>query len=209
MRAPRRSDGKWIALLPSLTGALAACLPHAAGSGPSGQSSANAIAAGPTVVASAPKSSPPIKACRSVLVRSLEIAAASIRLAPDLTPDAESVLALPSSAPGVTNVAAEGPVLGSMDSRQLASGLLCTDDGITLNVVITRSSSYAGAAAKNALWRPAVTLALELREPTVAFRVAWRLRLSNGEELLRSQTPPFAEQTYPIVVEKTLAAGSP
>jgi len=96
-------------------------------------------------------------------------------------------------------IIALGPILGSMDSRDLKTDLDCTAKGIGVTVDITRSANYNGAAAKNVLWRPTVELVIVL-DPTVIISATWTMHLTSGAPVARAQTPPYSEQRYPVTV---------
>jgi hypothetical protein len=97
-----------------------------------------------------------------------------------------------------------GPVLGSMDSTDVKTHLVCTTKGFALTATITRSADYHGATAKNVIWRPRIEIAVVLGEPEVIFRATWKLRLTTGSELDHGQTGSYPEQTYPVILLKTL-----
>jgi hypothetical protein len=99
---------------------------------------------------------------------------------------------------------ARGPVLGSMDSRQVETDLACTPNGVLLTATITRSADYNGSAAKNVLWRPRIEIAIVLRQTGIVFQTKWRMRSSTGAELSHAQTPPYPDRQYPLVVTITL-----
>lgn len=95
---------------------------------------------------------------------------------------------------------ATGPMLGSMDSPEVATSVECTTDGATVTATLTRSADYAGGVKKNILWRPTLAMKILPRAATV-LRVTWRMRLTTGAEVERAQTPPYPELPYPLRVE--------
>jgi hypothetical protein len=96
-----------------------------------------------------------------------------------------------------------GPVLGSMDSRDVIIDLACTDDGVTLTATIVRSDAYSGALHKNVLWRPRITAEIKPRRHLL-LRVKWCMQRTNGETVAQAATPPYSLQRYPIVLSKVL-----
>lgn len=105
---------------------------------------------------------------------------------------------------GQVNIAALGPVLGSMDSRVVRMHSVCTKRGVLLTVTLVRSAHYHGAALQNVIWRPRITMVARLRVPAVSFGITWRMRLTSGKEVRSSQTPTYPVQDYPVTVEKEI-----
>lgn len=105
----------------------------------------------------------------------------------------------------VVTVYALGPILGSMDSFGIKTDLACSTNGFVLTATISRSGNYIGTTAKNVLWRPKINVAIILRKPgqDIEVKVRWRMRLANGREIYRAQTPPYPEQKFPIIVTTT------
>jgi len=110
---------------------------------------------------------------------------------------------------GGPTLIAIGPVLGSMDSRDVATDV-ATDVAysggrLTLTATITRSADYQGGVHKNVLWRPRISVLLAPQRARLTFRVVWRMRLTTGTEVAHTRMPPYPPQTYPLVVTKTVA----
>jgi hypothetical protein len=129
------------------------------------------------------------------------------------TPDPnakESAEILVSSAPApALTVIALGPVLGSMDSTDVKTELTCTPQGLRVTATLARSSNYNGAALKNVLWRPKLTLEMTLRKDKILFESVWVMRLSTGAKLDHAQTPSQPDQKYPITVTRELSLHAP
>jgi hypothetical protein len=98
-----------------------------------------------------------------------------------------------------------GPILGSMDSRDVSTRATCEDNGMTIVVTIIRSASYTGVAAKNVLWQPRIDIELSASRPRITVQAIWKMRLTDGLELKTARTPPFEAETFPIVLTKTIA----
>jgi len=155
-----------------------------------------------------------IKTCALVEVRSVHVSAegANPKDATSAKIDvsrAQLQATLAGEIKTVVTVVALGPVLGSMDSTDVRTDLACTAKGIRLTATITRSAHYNGAALKNVLWRPEVTLAVSLNKDEVIFESVWAMRLSTGVNLDHAQTPSQPDQTYPITVTRTLSPRAP
>ena len=97
-----------------------------------------------------------------------------------------------------------GPVLGSMDSREVETEVVCTAKGPVLTVIITRSAEYRGGVHKNVLWRPRIEIQVARRRHNLTFQTIWTMRLTSGAELKHAQTPPYPERKYPINVTKII-----
>lgn len=151
-----------------------------------------------------------VKQCANANVRLIRISVDGREPFPDTTP--QIIEAIPAQASETTsNVAgkavtlvAVGPVLGSMDSREIETGLECTTNGFTLTATITRSADYHGAVQKSVLWRPRIELAVVFKKPEVIANVIWKARLTTGADLNHVETPPYPDQKYPITVMETL-----
>jgi len=102
------------------------------------------------------------------------------------------------------NIVAAGPALGSMDSSNVKTDVVCTPKGFKLVATVTRSAEYENASAKNVLWHPRIALAVVLHQPDVVFEATWKMVLSTGAELEDAQTLPYPPQNYPITVTTTL-----
>jgi len=101
-------------------------------------------------------------------------------------------------------VVALGPVLGSMDSHQVETDLKCTEKGLALTVMLTRSADYDGAHLKNVLWRPKIQLTMVLHQPEATLETMWNMRLTTGAQVHHAQFPPYSDQIFPIILSKTL-----
>ena len=101
-------------------------------------------------------------------------------------------------------VTALGPILGSMDSRDVGVSLACTATGFALTAVITRSADYNGAVLANLIWRPLIDVDIVVRRPEVTVDVKWTMRLSTGTILNRAQTAPYPEQHYPLTMTTSI-----
>jgi hypothetical protein len=101
-------------------------------------------------------------------------------------------------------ITAVGPVLGSMDSKNVKTDLACTPKGFVVTATLTRSADYHAASAKNVLWRPRINAEVILQEQEVTFKVTWRMRLTTGEELDHAQTLPYPDTKYPLTVMETI-----
>jgi len=153
-----------------------------------------------------------IKACVKAEVQSINISAESEMEifvdAPPKKPSIETVAAsLPTSTPkGIKKlvVVALGPVLGSMDSHQVETDLKCTEKGLALTVMLTRSADYHGAHLKNVLWRPKIQLTMVLHQPEATLETMWNMRLTTGTQVHHAQFPPYSDQIFPIILSKTL-----
>jgi len=150
-----------------------------------------------------------VKTCPGVDVLSVEKSTESA----DSKPATPAEIDLPpKQAPATASGAVEraltvialGPVLGSMDSMNVNMDFTCTARGILLTATITRSADYKGAALKNVLWRPKLTLALILRQVDVVFESIWVMQLSTGAKVDHAQTPSQPNQKYPITVTRKL-----
>jgi len=103
---------------------------------------------------------------------------------------------------GGPTLIAIGPVLGSMDSRDVATDVAYSGGRLTLTATITRSADYQGGVHKNVLWRPRISVLLAPQRARLTFRVVWRMRLTTGAEVAHTRMPPYPPQTYPLVVTK-------
>ena len=110
---------------------------------------------------------------------------------------------------GVVTITAVGPALGSMDSRNLETDLSCSPEGVILTATIVRSADFQGAALKNVLWRPKISVTFSLRRDPALFRLSWAMRLTTGAAVSRAATPPFAERSYPVALEKMMSLARP
>ncbi|MHB1678020.1 MAG: hypothetical protein ACYCSS_10870 [Sulfuriferula sp.] len=101
-------------------------------------------------------------------------------------------------------IVALDPILGSMDSRKLETRFTCTQRGVVLTAIITRSADYHDAVQKNVLWRPQLQIVIIPGQPEVIFETIWKMRLTTGAELNHTRMPPYPEQNYPITVMTTV-----
>jgi hypothetical protein len=101
-------------------------------------------------------------------------------------------------------VVANGPVLGSMDSPNIAVDVTCTPKGAAVTATITRSANYNGAALQNVIWRPHIQIIATLLKSQALFKTTWRMRLTTGKEVDRAETPGYPSQTYPNCVIRVL-----
>ena len=149
-----------------------------------------------------------VKACAGVAVRSIDISAElPVSFLPDAIPEITEPAtssARPAGPRRSVRILAYGPVLGSMDSPHVTTDLACTAQGIVLTATVTRSANFNGAAAQNVIWRPRISMLLVLRHQEIVLRATWRMRLTNGADLDRAQTPTYSEHKYPITVTKTI-----
>jgi hypothetical protein len=90
-----------------------------------------------------------------------------------------------------------GPVLDSLDSREIKTDLVCTADGATIAATITR---YSGGVKKNVLWRPRIRIVVALRRSEAQFRATWKMRRTDGTEL----DHVGVDQKYPVTVMTTI-----
>jgi hypothetical protein len=150
-----------------------------------------------------------IKTCAVVEVRSIHMSV-DIETKDYLDAAPAEIEVLPTTAAGErVMVIALGPSLGSMDSNEVRTDLACTQKGILLTAIITRSSNYHGATAKNVPWNPKFNIEIVLHQPEVIFQTIWRMQLSNGTEVDHAQTSPHSEVKYPIIITKTLRSVRP
>jgi hypothetical protein len=101
-------------------------------------------------------------------------------------------------------VIAVGPILGSMDSQDVATSIQCTRAGVALTAAITRSAEYHGGVKKNVLWRPRIKLVVVPLRTGATISITWRMHLTTGDEVDRAQTPPYQYQNYPVTVTRTI-----
>jgi hypothetical protein len=131
-------------------------------------------------------------------------------VSPAVPPERIDVASKPPSTTGrspaskVVRLIAVGPVLGSMDSREVKTELMCTAKGPVLIATITRSADYQGGVHKDVLWRPSIEVAITPRRRNLTFKTIWAMRLSTGTELKNARTLPYPERTFPIAVTKII-----
>ncbi len=93
-------------------------------------------------------------------------------------------------------VLALGPVLDSLDAREIEVDPSCTADGATIVATIMH---YSGGVKKNVLWRPRIRIVITPRRPEVRFKATWRMRGVEGAGLGR-----VGAQRYPVTVTTTI-----
>ena len=177
------------------------------------RSSALAIACWLCLSATGVSAGAPIKTCFGLEVRSIGVSAESerqvlletAREGPELVPTLIAVH-MPGAAENAATIIAVGPVLGSMDSREVKTDLACTPEGVAVTATITRSADFHGSVLKNVIWRPRIEVAIIRRQPEVIFRGTWKMRLTTGTELYHAQTPPYSDQRYPLTLTKSIQA---
>ncbi len=100
---------------------------------------------------------------------------------------------------------ASGPVLGSMDSREIAFETVCASGNIHVTATVTRASGYGGAVLKFTTWRPLIRFDLPLATRKRRVTLTWRMVSSSGAELNEGGLPTGFTQPFPI----TLTHGVP
>ncbi len=90
-----------------------------------------------------------------------------------------------------------GPVLDSLDSREIKTDFACTAEGAMLAATITR---YSGGVMKNVFWRPRIKIVMTLRRSEARFRATWKMRRTDGTELDHAGV----DQKYPVTVTTTI-----
>lgn len=143
------------------------------------------------------------KDCHELTVKSITVST-QYHAGPPESDSPATIAVAPLDSAEVRTISAFGPMLGSMDSREIQTDLKCTDKGFALTATITRSADYQGDVLKNVFWRPKIVLAIELHAREITFESTWRMRLSTGSELKHAQTPPYSSQTYPLILSKTI-----
>jgi hypothetical protein len=101
-------------------------------------------------------------------------------------------------------ILAKGPILGSMNSREIETHRECRPDGIRLTATIVFSEGYRDAAAKNVLWRPRLELPLRLRRPALEVEVVWQARVATHPGTDQPVAAPSAVSAYPMFIRKTI-----
>jgi hypothetical protein len=152
------------------------------------------------------------KMCAKVEVQSINISEESeMEIFSDGLPKKPSIETVAASPPFLTPkgikklaVIALGPVLGSMDSHEVETYLKCTEKGVALAIILTRSANYHGAHLKNVLWRPKIQLMMVLHQPGAIIETTWKMRLTTGADVHHAQFPPYSDQIFPIILSKTL-----
>lgn len=110
-----------------------------------------------------------------------------------------------SQEPRAVKVIVLGPVLGSMDSRNVKTHVTCDIKGFVLVATITRSANYTGSAAQDILWRPNIEISAILRQRGAVCEAVWKMRLTNGTWVDRSRPRAFPDyQRYPFTLTKVI-----
>ncbi len=142
--------------------------------------------------------------CAKAELRSVTLAIRAGReIQPDLPVSLSDAQAV-SARKDEKRINALGPVLGSMDSQHIDLSPACKPAGVVITATITRSADYHGAVLKYATWRPEVAIVLAVLQPNVVVMAVWKMRLSDGTEVHRAQTPPYPVLEYPVIVTKTV-----
>jgi hypothetical protein len=156
-----------------------------------------------------------LNACPEVNVLSFHLASDQ---APPVVAGPATIQVLPIHPLGFQNrvgnertIVITGPLLGSMDSPDVKTEIVCTEKGLTVSATISRMSNYPEATLGNTLkgtypWRPRFTISIEFRQPTIILQTSWIMRMTNGDSVTTARTPPYPEQKYPITVTKTIRA---
>jgi hypothetical protein len=97
-----------------------------------------------------------------------------------------------------TTVMALGPVLGSIDLRDVETTRACDANGVVVTARTTRSAAYAGGIKKNVLWRPRLEIVLIPRPAGTVLTTTWKMRLTTGGEVRHTRMPPYPEMNYPV-----------
>lgn len=150
----------------------------------------------------------PTNVCSTVTVISTNAWAQQIGASDDVTPVIQAVTDQSgdnaSSGAQTVTVTIVGPALGSMDSADIGTQVVCTATGISMSGTITRSADFAGAALQNVNWRPWVQLALQLHQPRIDVDASWQMQLTTGAEVTDAETPPYGDITYPLYLSATI-----
>lgn len=113
-----------------------------------------------------------------------------------------------SAGPRATATAmAVGPVLGSMDSKDVETTLACDAKGVMVTATTIRSAAYGGATQKNVLWRPRLEIVLAPRRSGTVLTTIWKMRLDTGVEARHTRMPPYPEMSYPVAVTTRIQDG--
>ena len=105
-------------------------------------------------------------------------------------------------------VLAIGPVLGSMDAKDIETTYTCDANGVELTATTTRSAEYVGGVLKNVRWRPQVEVVLKPRPGGTVLTSTWKMRLTTGAEVTRTRMAPYPEVSYPVTVTKRIGRES-
>jgi len=145
--------------------------------------------------------------CAGVVVRSVTVSE-DIHGEAAFAAGPEKIEVVSSGPEGRVTVIALGPVLGSMDSTDVKIDLACTQNGILLTSMITRSANFHGGGLQNVNWRPKITIVLALKQPEIAVEAVWKMRLSTGAEQTHAWSPPYPDRKYPIILTETVRSMS-
>ena len=141
---------------------------------------------------------------RTIHCRGLEVRAAEVVATAGVGPENPAVkLETLASSSGVT-LRATGPILGSMDFREVETSLACTPEGVEWTAFVKRTAEFIGAVQKNILWRPRVDLVVTGQRGGEVVKTTWKIRTTAGIELERAGTPPFGEQELPLSIALVL-----
>ena len=108
---------------------------------------------------------------------------------------------------GTVTVMAVGPVLGSMDAENVETTRTCDANGVVVTATTTRSAEYGGGVQKNVLWRPRLEIILVPRPAGTVITTTWKMRLTTGAEVTRTDMPPYPEVRYPVTVTTRIRGG--
>lgn len=145
-----------------------------------------------------------IETCPNVEVRSVNVSADVAKGSFfDTKPERIETTALDNTGKQVTLVAI-GPILGSMDSRNVETELSCTAIGVVLVATVSRSEQYSESVLRNQLWRPQVRMVITLGTAKAIFQATWKMRLTNGKMVDSARTAPYPGKKYPITVTKIM-----
>lgn len=148
-----------------------------------------------------------MKTCAGMVVRSIEMSQ-EYQKGSTIDESPEQVEVVSSGPEGLVTIVALGPLLGSMDSRDVKTDFACTPEGIALTATITRSANFHGGVLQNFIWRPRITIVLALRQSEITVQAIWRMRLTTGAEQTHASSPPYPDQKYPIIVTQTVRSSS-
>jgi hypothetical protein len=108
----------------------------------------------------------------------------------------------------VLNVEVIGPILGSMDSRDISLSTRCAADGIYIRAATIRSVNYRGVALKNVLWRPLMSYQIVIHKHPIAISGEWQMFLSDGTPVHDIVSPGLGHQALPIPFRRVIDSAS-
>lgn len=117
-----------------------------------------------------------------------------------------SIVSAGTGSNATATVMAIGPVLGSIDSKDVETALACGANGVTVTATTTRSASYGGGVQKNVLWRPRLEIVLVPRRAGTVLTTTWKMRLTTGSKVRRTRMPPYPEMNYPVSAVNVIAS---